>query len=562
MGTKTTAVVRAVVALVAVGTAAAQRPAAPAKPVTEAVQVNVVNVEVFAADRDGVPVLDLTPGEFELREDGRVVPLSNFLAPGAARLAGGAVEAASDGTPAAPLGDDAQRVMVVFADDLNLTYMGRKRALDRLGEYLDGRVRDGWRVLVVSYDRSLHALTPLTRDPALVAAAMAALQHTTTEGSMLGLQKQKLLRDMGRPIAGEGGDAGDLMRESLLRETEMFAEEQLRLNKSLLESLGRFVDSLAGLPGRKALLFLSDGVQSRVCDELFREYQARFPGKSEFIGTMSRYSLSLALQEVTRRANASGVTFYTINARPEMGAGQGTAEDAVPNQEAVDTIEAMSRDESMTGFAAGTGGLRLANTRALSDALQRITADIEGAYLLGYTPSHFGDGRYHKLSVRSTRAGVSVRCREGYLDKTPAERQGDRAAAALVAGGNANPLSATVALGEPEKQGRNTLAVPLTVYVPAAALTLLDTGGASEGKVSVTIVVAKANGATSQAHRETFPIKVPSQHLAAFRTQRTEFTFSLLLQPGDRSVSVTARDEVGQVESVVVTDLDVEPEKR
>ncbi len=561
MKVKATSVVWAVVPFVLMGTAAAQQPSAAAKPITEAVQVHVVNVEVFATDRDGVPVLDLTPGDFELREDGHAVPLSNFLAPTAARVAGNAAEAASEGTPAGPLGDDAQRVMVVFVDDLNLTYMGRKPALDRLGEYLGERVRDGWRVLVVSYDRSLHSHTPLTRDRALVAAAIASLQRTTTEGSMLGLQKQKLLRDMGRPIASEGGDAGDLLRESLLRETEMFAEEQLRLNKSLLESLGRFVDSLAGLPGRKALLFLSDGVQSRVCDELFREYQARFPGKSEFIGTMSRFSLSLALGEVTRRANASGVTFYTINARPEMGVGQGTAEDAVPNREPVDTIEAMSREESLTEFAAGTGGLRLASTPALSDALQRVTSDIEGAYLLGYTPAHFGDGRYHKLSVRANRAGVSVRCREGYLDKSPEERQGDRAAAALVAGGNANPLSAAVALGKPEKQGRNKVAVPLTVFVPAAGLTLLDTGGASEGKVSVTIVVGKADGSTSQTHRETFPIKVPSRHLAAFRGQRTEFTFSLLLQPGDRSVSVTARDEVGQVESVVVTELDVEPEK-
>jgi VWFA-related protein len=562
MAAKTTALGWVVPFLVVAGAAAAQQPPAAAKPVTEAVQVHVVNVEVFATDRDGVPVLDLKPEEFELREDGHVVSLSNFLAPAAARVAAGAVEAESDRPPAGPLGDDTQRVMVVFVDNLNLGYMGRKRALGPLGDYLEARVRDGWRVLVVSYDRSLHMLTPLTRDPTAVAAAIAALQHTTTEGSMLGLQKQRLLRDMGRPMATEAGDAGELMRETLLRELEMFAEEQLRLNKSLLEALGRFADSLAGLPGRKALLFLSDGIQSRVCDELFREYQARFPGRSQFIDTMSRFSLSLRLGDVTRRANASRVTFYTINARPEMGAGQGTAEDTVPNLEAVETIEAMSREESLTEFAAGTGGLRLSNTPALADALQRVTSDIEGAYLLGYTPSHVGDGRYHKLSVRAKRAGVSVRCREGYLDKSPEDRQGDRTAASLVAGGNANPLSAVVELGKPEAQGRNTIAVPLTVYVPAAGLTLLDAGDASEGKVSVTIVVAKANGSASQTHRETFPIRVPSQHVAAFRAQRTEFTFSLLLQPGDRSVSVTARDEVGQVESVVVTDLDVGPAKR
>ena len=39
------------------------------------------------------------------------------------------------------------------------------------------------------------------------------------------------------------------------------------------------------------------------------------------------------------------------------------------------------------------------------------------------------------------------------------------------------------------------------------------------------------------------------------------FTFTLLVQPGDRSVSVSARDETGNLESVVVSQLAPEATK-
>jgi VWFA-related protein len=547
-----------------------QQRAPAAKPVTEAVQVHVVNVEVFATGKDGQPVLDLKPEEFELREDGRPVSLSNFLAPAGNRFAAAAAAAEAPlALPAAGGSEESQRTLVVFVDSLNLRVVGRNLVLDRLEDFLGERLRDGWRVLVVEFDRSLHQLTPLTGDPEQVASAVEALRTRTAEGTMTAVLKQKIVRDMGRGSAIESPDpaasvdAGELARQELLREIETFAEEQFMLNTSLLEALGRFVDGLAGLPGRKAVLYVSDGVPARVADELFREYQARFPGRSELIDTMSRFSLSTSLQEVTRRANASRITFYTINARPDIGLEHGMADvGGAPNETPLETIEAMSRDESLVEFAAGTGGLPLYNTSSLADGLQKMADDLESAYLLGYAPDHFGDGKFHKLSVRVRRAGVSVRCRQGYLDKSPEQRQADRTTGALLAGGNDNPLGARVELGNPERQGKNKILVPLTVFVRAGTLTLLEAGGNHEGKVSVAIAVAKFNGKPSQVHRQTFPVKVPSAHVEGFRGIEASFAFQLLIQAGDRDVSVTVRDEVSGIESVVVTDLTVEPEKR
>src|SRR5215203_626141 len=46
----------------------------------EAVDVNVVNVDVYVTDKNGRPVTGLRKEEFELREDGKRVEITNFEA--------------------------------------------------------------------------------------------------------------------------------------------------------------------------------------------------------------------------------------------------------------------------------------------------------------------------------------------------------------------------------------------------------------------------------------------------------------------------------------------------
>ena len=56
---------------------ATENPPVPA--FSEQVEVNVVNLEVFATDRNGQPVTDLKPEDFTVLEDGRPVPVTNFF---------------------------------------------------------------------------------------------------------------------------------------------------------------------------------------------------------------------------------------------------------------------------------------------------------------------------------------------------------------------------------------------------------------------------------------------------------------------------------------------------
>src|SRR5688572_18453213 len=84
--------------------AAAGAPAAEPPPFTEVIEVQELEIEVVATDREGAAVRDLTAEDFRVFEDGVAVPLSHFSliggatgAAGRTAAAGGSAATAADG---------------------------------------------------------------------------------------------------------------------------------------------------------------------------------------------------------------------------------------------------------------------------------------------------------------------------------------------------------------------------------------------------------------------------------------------------------------------------------
>src|SRR5678816_4686940 len=66
--------------------------------------------------------------------------------------------------------------------------------------------------------------------------------------------------------------------------------------------------------------------------------------------------------------------------------------------------------------AEDTGGEAIVNTNDFVKGFARIVRDNSTYYLLGYSPrTEHVDGRFHSITVRVKRSGVSVRARRGYL---------------------------------------------------------------------------------------------------------------------------------------------------
>ncbi len=77
------------------------------------------------------------------------------------------------------------------------------------------------------------------------------------------------------------------------------------------------------------------------------------------------------------------------------------------------------RRSELRRIARDTGGLEFdASKDELPTIFKRIEADLRSQYVLGYTPSaERGRRSYHKLKVKVTRPGVTVRAREGYYSE-------------------------------------------------------------------------------------------------------------------------------------------------
>jgi VWFA-related protein len=68
----------------------------------------------------------------------------------------------------------------------------------------------------------------------------------------------------------------------------------------------------------------------------------------------------------------------------------------------------------LQSLATQTGGEFGIGAEALDAGLRKAALDLDGYYLLSYTSSHTGDGRFYDIQVRSRRSNTLVRSRSGY----------------------------------------------------------------------------------------------------------------------------------------------------
>lgn len=563
--------------LVALALAAAAAPGqTPERRLVETVQVNVVNVEVYVTGRDGTPLRGLRREDFVLEEDGEEVEITNFYA-SEAMLAGNAAsptagpEASSPTPPAAlnaALIPEEQGLTVAFlVDSLNTTVRQRRPVLEQLERFVNERLRPVDRAMVLSYDTTLQIRAPLSvnREPVLQALRALALEVATADS--LHRERQDILARMMNPLNPEDPRPspvtplcveGDPMIPEPCQAIEAYAERLYRLNLRLIRALERSLDALAGVPGRKALVFVSAGIPPHPAEDLFLIAWLR---PKRFT------SLSALLGGIATRANAGRVTFYPVNPRGDQELAGLDAGNELSRYLAThefqqlyiqaDQSDFAQRQETLTDFAVGTGGRTLIASPSLGNALGQLVEDFGAFYSLGFSPAHFGDGRYHTLKVRVLVPGARVRHREGYLDKTDAQRLADKTAGALLLAPRNTTLSLRLA-AEPPRREAGKLVSKLTVTVPAGELTLIPaaSGSGEEGRVTIVITATDRDGRTADAHQETFPITVPTEALPAFLQGSTSYTFDLVMRKGPHKVAVTVRDDVALNEGSATVEID------
>ncbi len=599
-------------------------PKSPAPPAFgETVEVNVVNVDVYATDKSGNRVTDLKKGDFQLLEDGKPVEITNFEL--MQDRPAGTEATASSPTPAtvaitASSPEEAWKLVILF-DNSNLDPSSRARAVRQLREFLAGGLAPEDQVMIVTQDLSPRVRIPFTGDRAALARTLDEIGRLAAQGIALDRERRQAFD----AIISVQEDAlidpePSPCPQNIAAPAHTFAAARRQEVRRSLAGLTMMVNSLSGVPGRKAVLHVSDGLPLTPGEELFQflveicggggtagigsvpmpgSYsgggdeepgQGGRPGAS-MVGGRSRdldplavydarslgpqayqaasqgpldaqsYSVAKELQTLAAHANAQRVTLYTLQASglqaPDASAaGMGPADRLFQFPAIGAALRASNRD-SLQLLADDTGGRSILDTNNFLPDLSRLRQDFESYYSLGYAPTHNGDGREHQIEVKSKRPGVRLRYRQSYRDKPVLEKAVDRTLAALLYGFEDNPLQITVELGEQTPGPAGSFNVPVRLRIPLFKLAILNRETLFEGNLRLLLATRGDDGRTSPVRQISVPLQIPRKEVLTAMGQFYVYTLTLQLPAGEQRVAIAVRDELAATTSYLSRGLSV-----
>ena len=513
----------------------------------ERLDVNVVNVEVYVTDKKGNTVRGLTREDFEILEDGVPQEVTHFFTvenrlsdrPEAAEAA--APETAEP-VPARrkhyePPPEDEQLRLVIYFDNVFLRPANRNKVTRLTNQFVNRIMGPGDLVMLASFDKSLHIRHPFTKDLESFRQKLDEIELVTGFAQ----QAQTERRDVIKRIEAS---QSEFEAESHVD----FYAKSLNFDVSQsIKALREVIGSLAGLPGRKALLYVSDGLPMTAGEELFHLLDLIYPN-NQFGGLLqaSRYNMRHRFRELTSNANANGVTIYTLEAaglrsHASLSAEYGGFGDR--SYVEIDSIREFSFEEPLMMMAADTGGLAALNTNNIDGALSRVVSDLENYYSLGYEPAHAVQGRYHKIDVRVKRKGVKVRHRTGYRDKVVSTRVHEGTLATLLFGPEKNPLEVKLNFAGAKQQEGGRRLVPLEVRIPLGRIALIPREELHQGQLRVAVAVLDGDGRVSPVDQKDFSVSIPAADLEAARQQYYVYAVELMMRPGDHLIAVGVHDD-------------------
>lgn len=583
----------------------------------ETVEVNVVTVDVEVRDADGRVVTDLDRRDFHLFEDGKRADLTNFerVVHRAASTSDARPPAATPVPPPAadastPAAAEPTTHVVVYVDNVHLHAGNRNRALRQVRELLATDAA-GERVLVASQSTGgLDVRLPFSSDRAAIAAALTGIEtdaaqaqdadhdRITAVQAVIAIQRDDIAQGM--PCAPNIADP-----------VKGYASQQRQEVRATLGRLGLLVNSLAGLPGRKALLYVSDGIPLQPGQELFEVLNQMCGGGAATSGTgftsqpapvagradaavekpndagvgvpmldasvlgpgayraqsaaldAASYDLTNDLRRLAAHASANRVSLYTLQAAglttlASADASLG-ADSTLLQVPAVASLAHENVKAPLVLLAQETGGRAILDTNDFAGELVRMRQNLAVFYSLGYTPAHHGDGKEHRIEVRVGRPGVRLSYRRNYRDKPPLEQAVDRMLAALVHGVEDNPLDVAVELQPAQPMANGHYQVTARLLVPLFRLATITHDDFYEGKLRVMVISGEPGGASSGVRQVEVPLRVPHlQALTAFG-QKYAYEVGLELTAGEHVVAFAVRDELGGSASFLRRNVDVKP---
>lgn len=382
----------------------------------------LVEFTVTALDKDGNPVTDLKPEEISIRENGDDRGIAFF------RFEGGKQE---EKPPQLPLGTFSNRpavapgpprnITAILLDRLNTEPQDQVFAREQVMAYLKDLEPDT-RVGVYMLGLDLKVIHDFTDDPVALRDSIARAETGLAMQSEQDIGAMELAAQI--QIASLPTSLADEIADGIYNgiEIELVANQSANERRALktLASLELLGDHLAGIPGRKSLVWVTGGIpMMSVTGQMGNGTRGSI---RSYEGWISKTGQRLATQ---------GVAIYAVDARGFLGA-EGFDATATNVGRADLSRDPLGRYNesvrlnsdplpSMEKLAGLTGGRALFNTNDMSIGVKSAAADIRGTYSLGFYAVDEPDEKWRNVKVRVARKGVRLRHRNGYVAQAPAD---------------------------------------------------------------------------------------------------------------------------------------------
>ncbi len=449
----------------------------------------------------------------------------------------------------------------------------RQHALNAVTDFLDQEFQDNTQAAIFRLNLRLRPIHGFTNDRAALADAVR--RALTGNAIELAAAQDGVLNETNYTITGSEGGISISSSIDLTQEpdfsmspaaTNPLSESQIALAAAMTRQRGMVAD-LAGmktwdsllriiryessLPGRKTVLYLSEGVVDP-------------PDRHDFVRT------------VVSAANRAKVTFYCIDVRgltmstsngasialDKSAAATSATQYVMPTSPSAAMAQAQEMDQvqqalsahvqlNMAELAEGTGGFAVFNTGNFKKSMAHIMEDLRTHYEISYVPSsELYDGKFRKIRVTVNDPTMIVQTRDGYFAlperNSEALQPFELSALHLLNDGPRHDFDFRAAAMR-FKPAAGGYGFEMSFAMPMANLTMPHDAGTHNARVHAGFLalIKDAGGQVVGRVSREINREIPDEHLEQFRHGEAIVTIPFESAPGKYTIETVAMDPEG-----------------
>jgi VWFA-related protein len=371
---------------------------APVSSTTLTTTTRNVVLDVIVTDGAGRPVHGLKPSDFVVLESGKRQQLKAFEEQ---RAEVRAVKSAP--MPKLPANtytnyltsSDSGAANIILFDSLNTGRMNLARAREQLLQYL-AKLPVNTRVALFTLDGSLHLVHGFTNDTHEL--AQAAQKLSLTPNHMM-RKAREVSED--KALAAEAGVSKSPRMYAMLVNF-LWSEYEGKIDsrtETTMEALNQLARSMAVFPGRKNLIWISDGIPF--------DPTSTAPQMEKTAALLS--ATQIAVYPIDLHGVASLEADGATRSSEIFGSHEDYGDSSGQNE------ELLTSHQTMTEVARLTGGRAYFNSNDMPSQMEQIVAAGSNYYTVAYRPEDQNwNGKFRKVAVKVSSPNVKVQCRSGY----------------------------------------------------------------------------------------------------------------------------------------------------